>query len=179
MTGKRELSSIDFSLKYVRVIPGIHPLTGGGMRDDLLQQKALEIQDMLETWAVEKNILAPGERIVFSAPRIESVSTVVIEKGQLTEDLRKMPVMEFFTRERLLGVGTPPNFIGQILLRVKLVSHESVPVPGSKFRSRDVPFIHSMQEFLSEYPTEKDLRTIPYLGLKRVPYLMKVLEVFK
>ncbi len=45
------------------------------MYEILLKGKAQEVLAMLETWAEEKRILGPGERIVFSL-KIESVPTV-------------------------------------------------------------------------------------------------------
>ena len=141
------------------------------MREQKLHEKALEIQSMLEGWAIENNILGAGERIVFSSPRIERVSTVVIENSSSLEELRKMPVMEFFTEARLLALGAPQRTTANILTAISRVALEWVHNEGWVAR------IANMSEFMKMFPTEKQVAAIQYIGAKRKIFVMKALEV--
>lgn len=143
------------------------------MRDVLLQAKALEIQSMLEVWARENGILVAGERMVFSV-RIDGVPTVVIEKYQSTEDLRNLPVMEFFTRERFIALGVPKGVAKTLVGAIRRVATRYDPTIEGR-----VETIKDMAEFLKIYGVDYSREDIDYIGKKRKEFFLKALEVFR
>ena len=72
------------------------------MRDELINGMATALRADLETWAREKNILQPGERLAFSL-RVEQIPTIVREGDDM--NYLDMRAVEFFTYERFLAIG--------------------------------------------------------------------------
>ncbi|MDB5265179.1 MAG: hypothetical protein JWN64_750 [Parcubacteria group bacterium] len=68
-------------------------------REVVLAQKTRDIQESLESWALESGLLSPGEQLVFSL-RIEG-SPIVVRNVADMEPLLEMKVIDFFNAERL------------------------------------------------------------------------------
>jgi hypothetical protein len=67
----------------------------------LIEDKAREIQEMLEKWASEVKVLRPGEQLIFTL-EVQKTSTVLMKSRVSKADLT---VREFFTRERVEKAG--------------------------------------------------------------------------
>jgi DNA-directed RNA polymerase alpha subunit len=123
-------------------------------RDHLIIDKVRELQDLLEKWAENSQILKPGERIVFSL-RIEGVPTVVHADA---ENLWEMPTREFFSAKRLQNLGV------KRIIAVR-ISNCMLNECGSEM---------SMRKFLME-KDKRELLRIPNFGSKSVVAMIRVL----
>lgn len=72
-------------------------------RQALLDQKAVAITQILERWAKEEKILAPGEQIAFT---LSITSTPLVVRLSSVKPLGMKPT-DFFTKQRLLSAGVP------------------------------------------------------------------------
>lgn len=109
-------------------------------RTTVLAEKSASLQRSLTAWAKKEGLLKAGEQIQFSM-QIVGVP-LVMQKSETQESIRKMPVREFFTRERLDQYGKSNsarkahNSIDMVLLADRRIS--------------------TMEDFLRFFPTRYD-----------------------
>lgn|GEM_PF-5379076 len=87
-------------------------LERGDFRDQqaIVQQKSDEVREQLRQWALENNILKPGQQIAFSL-QIVTVPTVV---SQTEQDILSLNVHRLFSRERCLSLGVKMHVLATI-----------------------------------------------------------------
>ncbi len=133
------------------------------MRQELIDQITTLIQQDLEKWAKDNNILEPGEHIVFSM-RIEVVPSVVREEDISYQELS---IDKFFSVGRLKSVGMRDrNSIGRtraVFMHFGVRNHGD-PVPAT------------MKEFVEKYPDVLDIDR--HLGSQKKT-LRKVVELLR
>ncbi len=75
------------------------------MRDKLLHDKRVELEEVLTRWAKDNDILASGEQLAFTL-RIIAIPTVVEEvSNSLDASVLDLTMEKFFTRVRLETAG--------------------------------------------------------------------------
>jgi hypothetical protein len=83
-------------------------------RQELVDQKAIEVQAMLRIWAHTVGILSPNEQLVFTLG-IRDALTVVRQPIEVPENLLDMLIVDFFSRERIEAAGFPSKFMCAII----------------------------------------------------------------
>jgi hypothetical protein len=123
-----------------------------------LREKSKEIEELLDPWAREQELLQPGEKVVVS---ITIVRTTTAEEN-MQEILMKRPV-EFFTRERLIRVAGATDHAAT---RIKhfFLTYDAKWARENNYREKDI-----------DIPTVKALLTLGRWRLEHMRGAGKVL----
>ena len=129
-------------------------------RKDLLADKSAEIQKQLEHWARNKEILKPGEQIVFSV-QIAKVALVTEAPQETSEEWLNRPVIEFFTLARITDAGHPRP------LAVRISNGVRTSVSSGAM---------SLRGFLDYHRTSRGYIHITNLGKQSVDIMLEMLK---
>ena len=137
--------------------------------DEKIREKGKEIAGMLEEWAIEDGVLAPGQRIVFSM-QIKDGPVVVQEEHSeqtLGNPYLDMHPKEFFSRKR--AREKCPHASGRILNLMDYALGEL------NYDRKGTVVSLTMRDFLEKYPDIRSFYSLSCVGERTISVIVRLL----